>query len=217
MPKYTCLATMRIPRALLLGFFLSTPAGAQIMVEPSSTVGTRALQIETSLTHSRKETLRSWSTPTLVRLGIGEALELRAESDLWVREASGANTHTGVADLSVGLKWTATVGQPGLSLLLHTNLPTGSHQWQREGVHPSLRGILEWNLAAGAHLGIMPGVERSGMVDGVETTGFLGLALGKGWGKRFRTFLELELYHIAGSGTGGNTGNWNAGGTYLLG
>ena len=125
---------MPIPRALLLGFFFSAPAGAQIIVESSATVGASALQIETSLAHSRNGALRSWSTPTLVRIGIGEVLELRAESDFWVREASGANTHTGVADLFVGLKWAATVGQagmPGLGLLLHTNLPTGSRQWRR--------------------------------------------------------------------------------------
>lgn len=155
-----------------------------------------------------------------MRFGIGEALEGRAESDLWVRQASGGKAQTGIADFSVGLKWEATEGgdrRPGLAFLLHTHLPTGSGTWRGDGVRPSLRGVVEWDLPAGANLGVMPGVERAVGVDGVETTGLLAVVLGKGWGNRFGAFIELALERIAGSGEGGNTGSWNAGGTYLMG
>lgn len=216
MPKYTRPAALL--GASLQALLCPAPAGAQIFVEPASTVGASALQLESGLVHSRDGALRSWITPSLVSLGIGNALELRAESDLWVRESSRGEAEEGIADLSVGFKWAATEsrsGRPGLAFLVNALLPTGSRQRRGDGLRPSLRGSVEWKLPAGARLTVMPGVERSTGVDGAETTGLLGVALGKGWGNRFSAFMEVALEQL--SGGNGSTASWTAGSTYLLG
>lgn len=82
-------------------------------VESSAVVGKGRLQVETSVAVDRssangeRETV--WSTPTLLRVGVSDTIELRVESDGVVRRrtsapGSPAATERGYADLSLGMK-----------------------------------------------------------------------------------------------------------------
>lgn len=212
-------------RALLLALALVPGLPAQIVtdrpdfVESSRTVGRGALQIETSVAHERDGDARAYATPTLLRVGVADRLELRAESDLFVREREGGVAQSGLADLSVGAKWAALEGGaalPATALLLHADLPSGSTGFRGEGVRPSLRAVLEWELSERVSLGMMPGVARADGPAGVHTAGIYGIVLGRSWTDRFRTFVELALEHVADSADGGTVGTWNAGTAWLL-
>lgn len=83
-------------------------------VESSDVVGAGRFQIETSVAFERskvdgtREKLRA--TPTLLRIGIGDTLEARIETDgaLYLRstDETGLTTRDrGRADIALGLKW----------------------------------------------------------------------------------------------------------------
>ena len=84
-------------------------------VESSDVVGAGHIQIETGFSSERNNAdgirSRTRSTPTLVRLGVSENLELRIETDGHIRsqerdQASGlTQRERGFADASLGLKW----------------------------------------------------------------------------------------------------------------
>jgi hypothetical protein len=210
---------------LALAIVTSTSARAQIatdrpdFVESSATVGAGRVQIETSVALARDGGLRSWSTPSLVRVGIGDRLELRAESDLLVHDRSGGASSSGLADLSLGAKWAAADdagGGPGVAILVHADLPTGSQEWRGEGVRPSVRAVLEQELPNDFAVGLMPGVLANRGVGGHYAAGILGVVLGRSWTDRFRSFVELGLEQIARERDGGTMGSWNVGGALLL-
>lgn len=108
-------------------------------VESSNVVGFQRFQVETSIavdrSRSAAERERVVSTPTLLRYGIGDALELLAESDGRIsshnRTLPGgeAERATGYADAALGLKWhvaDAAGASPSLGVLLHIDTPSGS-------------------------------------------------------------------------------------------
>jgi hypothetical protein len=210
---------------VVLAILTSTPARAQIatdrpdFVESGATVGAGRIQLETSVALARDGELRSWSTPSLVRVGVGRRLELRAESDLLVHDRSGGASTSGVGDVSLGAKWAAADdagGGPAVAILVHADLPTGSEEWRGEGVRPSLRVVLEQELPNDFGVGLMPGVlvDRAG--DGRYAAGILGVVLGRSWTDRFRSFVELGLEQIARARDGGTVGSWNVGSALLL-
>ena len=215
-----------IGRTLLaLAILTFAPARAQIatdrpdFVESSATVGAGRIQLETSAALTRDGELRSWSTPSLVRVGIGDRFELRAESDLLVHDRSGGTSTSGVADLSLGAKWAAAddAGDgPGVAILVHADLPTGSEEWRGEGVRPSVRAVLEQELPHDFAVGLMPGVLVDRGVEGHYTAGILGVVLGRIWTDRLRSFVELGLEQIARERDGGTMGSWNVGSALLL-
>ncbi|MFS2016339.1 transporter [Massilia sp. CT11-108] len=103
------------------------------VVESSQVVGKGRLQLETSLQWERDRTdgatVRTLTMPTLLRIGLGETMELRFETDGRTIEHAGGATMAGYADTSVGIKW-HTADQdgatPSLGWLLHADLPGGS-------------------------------------------------------------------------------------------
>ena len=199
-------------------------------VESSSTVGQGNIQIEASIAFSETEILgaevQSWTTPTLLRVGIADAWELRLESDWFTRstlkggEQAAELTTEGVSDFAVGVKWAPYApeagGGPAIATLLHADLPTGSDDFRGEGTRPSLRVVAEWALAGGWGLGFMPGILYDRHDDGRFVSGIFGAVVGKGLTDSLRVFVEIALEQIAEDQHGGNVGFVNFGGTFLL-
>lgn len=199
-------------------------------VESSDVVGAGRLQIETSYARERstrdgsRESLSS--TPTLLRIGISETLELRAESEGYLHSnlrsfPSGyEDSHGGYADISIGAKWhllDATETAPSLGLLAHIDLDTGTRPFRAKGKGGSLRLTAEWELADDLALGLMPGVNWQ--VDELGQryqSASLGLALGKEWSDQLRTFIEYAAPQIAAARHGGTQHTLDVGAAYLL-
>ena len=125
-------------------------------VESSNVVGKDRLQVETSLLLERNRSGgardRTASTPTLLRYGIGETFELRAETDGRIvnhhTDGGGRSTQAGYADTSLGLKWhamDAAGSLPSVGVLLHADLDSGSRAFRGQGLRPSLRVVGEWD------------------------------------------------------------------------
>ena len=205
-------------------------------VEASEVVGKGRVQLETGLLSERARgddgegRERTLSTPTLLRIGIHDALELRIESEgrtvrhIRDAETGGRRTLAGYADTSVGLSWhlaDASGSLPSIGALVDAELPTGSQRLRGEGVRPMLRLVGEWDLAGGVQLGVMPGiaVEREGKDghgEGRYSYGLFGVAVEKRLGERLSGFAELALPQIASGRHGGTQASAGIGLAYLL-
>lgn len=199
-------------------------------VESSLVVGKGRLQIETSLLLERDRQpqgrARSVSTPTLLRIGVSETLELRAETDGRIRarqpDAAGGATRRalGYADTALGLKWHALDAQgnrPSVGVLLHADLDSGSRAFRGDGVRPSLRVAAEWDLPRDWSLGVMPGIGQERDEDGRRYRyGSLGVVLGKELREGLRGFVELALPQIARASHGGTQASIDLGAAWLL-
>lgn len=189
-------------------------------VESSATVGRRTLQVETSVAFTRAEGADEWSTPTLLRLGLGPVWELRLEGPGYLH-TRGPLGEAGLGDLSAGVKLHALAPGPGalpsIGILLHADLPTGSRGVSQRGVRPSLRVVGEWTLDPRLALGVMAGLRSDRAGSARFTSGILGVVLGQSWSETFRTFTELALPQIAGDAKGGVVGLANVGAALLLG
>lgn len=221
------LRTRSAPRAgvpLLVLAVASAPCAGQIatdrpdFVESSSTVGAGVVQLETSVAMERAAGVDAWSTPTLVRIGLGSVWELRLETAGYRREGDPID-RSGVADAAIGVKWHLGDGGetgPSTALLLHIDMPTGSSDFRQDGVRPSFRGVAEWGLSDLLSFGAMAGVRSDRSGPDRFTSGILAGVLGWGWTDTFRTYTELALARIAGQEHGGTMATANLGGTLLL-
>jgi len=196
-------------------------------VESSQTVGAGYWQIESSVAFDRDDESgirgESWSTPTLLRVGIGDRWEARFETDGWIesriREAGGRENSSGIADLAVGLKYALGDPQgagPAQAWLLHFDLPSGDREFRGEGVRPSLRWVGEWALPNEWSMGVMPGLIREDNGEDTFVAGIFGAVVGKSWSPNFRSFLELALPQIADSKYGGTEAYLDLGSAWLL-
>jgi hypothetical protein len=197
-------------------------------VESSQVVGKGRFQLETSVQwerdrHADPQT-RTLSTPTLLRIGIGESTELRIETDgRNIVRTSGEGTVAGYADTALGLKWHLAdqqgegFGAPSLGVLLHADLPSGSSNFRGHGVRPSLRLAAEWDLAGGYSFGVMPGLAQERDDDGRRYGyGILAATFGKEFNERVRGFVELAAPQIARAGHGGTQASFDTGLAYLV-
>jgi hypothetical protein len=196
-------------------------------VESSDVVGKGRMQVETSIARDRTkgdgDTETLWATPTLLRFGIGETIELRIESDGALRQRSSLAGHAqvterGYADTSLGMKWHAmdAVGNlPSVGVLLHADLSTGSAAFRGEGPRPTARVVAEWDLPHDLSLGIMPGIGHE-KDNGGTTFAIFGLVVGKSLSDRLRGFVEVSSPHIARATHGGTEANLSVGAAYLL-
>lgn len=196
-------------------------------VESSAVVGKGRLQVESSVEVERngsddeRETV--WSTPTLLRFGVTDSIELRVESDGALRQRTSAPgstgaTERGYADLSVGMKWHAMDARdqlPSVAVLLHADLSTGSAAFRDEGTRPSARVVAEWELANDLSLGVMPGIGYEKQHGG-NMFGILGVVVGKSWSDQLRSIVEVSSPHIARSANGGTEASLTVGSAYLV-
>lgn len=211
-----------IPATLLLAATQTCLADEPIstdrpdFVESAMTVGAGHWQIETSTAVDHDNGRDIFTTPTLLRIGLGSRLELRAETDGWSHES-----HTsGMGDIAAGLKLNTADGSnggPAMGWLLHADLPTGSNDFRGHGVRPSLRFVAEWELPGSWSAGVMPGVVRQDDGTGHDYfAGILGVVFGYGWNDQFRSFAELALPQIASSDNGGTEASFDFGSAWLI-
>lgn len=200
-------------------------------VESSDVVGAGRFQIETSVAFERskvdgtREKLRS--TPTLLRIGLGDILEARVETDgalsLRSTDENGLTTRDrGRADVSLGLKWhmqdgDEATGRPGIGWLAHVDTDSGSRAFRGKGWRPSLRMVAEWDLPGGHSVGVMPGVfvERD-EAGSRYVGGIAAVVLGKSFTERLRGFVELSGQQLTSGRHGGNVVTGDVGVAYLL-
>jgi len=199
-------------------------------VESSQVVGKGRLQLETSVQWDRLRgddgQAHTLSTPTLLRIGVGESTELRIETDgrnvVHVRTTDdGARTvSAGYADTAIGVKWHIKDGQdqqPSLGVLLHADLPSGSRTMRGHGLRPSLRLAAEWDLPQDLSFGVMPGLAVDSDDNGARYGyGILAATLGKEFNERVRGFVELAAPQIARASHGGTQASFDTGLTYLV-
>lgn len=198
-------------------------------VESSKVVGLGHFQIETSVLAERARSeamrIRTLSTPTLLRYGVSDTVELRLETDGRIVERTSApgatrSTAAGYADTALGVKWHVldeAAGMPSVGVLLHADLASGSNGFKGEGVRPSLRAALEWDLAHDFSLGLMPGVGVERNDAGARYRyGILGLVLGKELTPQTRAFVELAAPKIARAVDGGTVSSFDTGAAWLL-
>src|SRR4051794_5657264 len=142
-------------------------------VESSMVVDRGHWQLETSFASQLDKDaagtrVRALTTPTLLRFGVRERLELRVETDGWTRvttqpAGAAAARETGFSDVSLGVKWHQQDGdeashRPSIAWLVHADIDSGSGAFRGQGVRPSLRMVAEWELPHDWSLGVMPGV-----------------------------------------------------------
>ena len=198
-------------------------------VESSQVVGKGRLQLETSVQWDRlrgDSRERSLTTPTLLRIGVGESTELRFETDgRSVAHADDPDKGTrrvsaGYADTAIGVKWhlkDQQDSQPSMGVLLHADLPSGSRGLRGHGVRPSLRLAAEWDLPQDMSFGVMPGVALESDENGARYGyGILAATLGKEFNDRLRGFVELAAPQIARAVRGGTQASFDTGLTYLI-
>jgi hypothetical protein len=200
------------------------------LVETSEVVGKGRVQVETGLLVERErsadEHARTYTTPTLLRVGLSDSVELRLESEGRTIEhsrdkASGErSTIAGFADTAIGFSWHVLDAQgmrPSMAVLASADLPTGSKRVRGEGVRPSLRVVGEWDLPGELQLGVMPGLAVENKDEsGRYTYGIFGVVLEKAFSERLHAFSGLALPQIARSRHGGTQASVDIGAAYFL-
>lgn len=197
-------------------------------VESSATVGAGRWQLETSAAWERDRvdgaTTTTWSTPTLLRVGLGEQWELRFETDGWqharLLDGGAAANASGMGDLALGVKYhIAHAGPAGASMawLLHADLASGATRFAGHGVRPSLRLAAEWDLPHDDGLGVMAGVVHDSDDAGRRfDAGILAVTFGHAWTPRLRGFVEVAGQQLAARAHGGDIVTFDTGATWRL-
>lgn len=198
-------------------------------VESSEVVGNARFQYEAELTQERDRRIPSsrttTATPTLLKYGITDTVELRVQTEGYIRvadERAGVSDspRTGLGDTALGLKWhsqdrDASTGKPAISWILHFDTPSGTNGFEGQGIRPSLRSVVTWDLPHDLSLGVMPGIKYDG--EGRRfTSAIFGTVLNKRISDKFRAFVELSAPQLARSQNGGTLASWDVGAARLL-
>jgi hypothetical protein len=194
-------------------------------VESSDVVGRGVAQIETGLNYERDTqtdiATRTYTTPTLLRFGVGRDLELRLETDGRISRNTSSETQTGFADLSVGVKWRVADSdrgrqQPSVAVLLHADVASGSSAFRGVGMRPSLRATAEWDIGATGSLGVMPGVVYDQSDEHRFLSGIFAVTASRQLIGRLRGFMEVAGRQFAHAEDGGTILTYDTGLSYLL-
>ena len=196
-------------------------------VESSEGVGKGRFQFEAHVVRERGTRAGHdrtiYSTPTLLRFGVSKTIEARVETDGGMRTtAGGETTVSGRADTALGLKWHSQdraydTYTPAIAWIIHFEMPSGTKEFRGEGVRPSLRSVITWDLPHDLALGVMPGFRYDTTAEGHRyLSGILGVVLNKRWSESFRTFIESASSQIARGRNGGVISYWDIGAAYLL-
>lgn len=201
-------------------------------VESSNTVGKGRFQLETSIAYefdkNNSARSRTFSTPTLLRLGVSDDWEFRFETDGRLNQQTddlstrSTERVSGYADFSLGLKWHQADGDektfsPSIGWLFHLDMPAGSKSFLSQMVRPSLRYVAEWELANDFSIGIMPGLIYDVNDDRDRYwAGILGLVVGKSFTEKFRGFVEFGGQSITTKKNGGSQLTFDIGVAYLV-
>jgi hypothetical protein len=200
------------------------------LVETSEVVGKGRVQLESGFLVERERSAdeheRTYSMPTLLRVGLSDTVELRIESEGRTVQhrrdkASGERaTFAGHADTAIGFNWhllDAGGMRPSMSVLVDAELPTGSARLRGEGVRPGLRVVSEWELPGEFELGVMPGLAVENRDEsGRYNYGIFGIVLEKGFSERLHGFVEVALPQIARSRHGGTQARFDVGASWFV-
>jgi Putative MetA-pathway of phenol degradation len=191
-------------------------------VESSEAVPKGHFQYEVDMTSVRNRRsaaqITRFSTPTLLRYGVADNIEIRIAPEPYVRQ----NGKSGVGDTAFGMKWhsqdrDALLGKPAVSWILHVDTPSGSNQFKGNGNRPSLRSVITWDLPHDLDLGLMPGIKYDTDEDGHRFTSVIfGAVLNKRINDRLRAFVEWSGSQIAPARYGGVLASWDLGAAYLV-
>jgi hypothetical protein len=201
-------------------------------VESSEVVGQGRFQFEADVVaerdrrHSTRRT--TLGTPTLLRFGVTDTVELRLETEGGIRmldataNGGAGATSNGTGNTAFGIKWHTLdrdrlTRTPAISWILQIEAPTGSGDFKGSGVTPSLRSVITWDLPHDLALGLMPGLQYSAGGDGHRfVSGIVGIVLNKQWTETLRTFVENSAPQVARAMDGGVVMAWDVGAAYLL-
>jgi hypothetical protein len=204
------------------------------VAESSQVVGARRVQLEAGLQWDRQRDpdvhVRTLTTPTLLRIGLSDALELRLETEgRTIAHASDPATgeHTvdaGWADSLAGVKWHIADQdgmRPSIGLIAEVALPTGSRALRGTGFRPVLSLPADWELGNEWSFTLMPGVgrdsdEENGGTGARYTYGVFAAALGTAFSERLHGFAELAAPRIARAAHGGTQAVADAGVSWLV-
>jgi hypothetical protein len=171
---------------------------------------------------------RTLATPTLLRLGVTDNVELQLETDGRVRTretdlATQTTVHAhGYADTAVAIKWqthegNADKGEPGIGWVLQATTPSGSRAFRGRGVRPAVIGAFEWDLPNDMELGANAGLAYDTINDGARFfSGTLGAGLSKHLTDRLTIAAEIVAQQLARKKYGGDIAIADVGTTYLL-
>jgi hypothetical protein len=199
-------------------------------VESSEVVGEARFQYEANVMserdHRNSSRVTRTSTPILLKYGITDAVEIRLESEGYIRTTGDSgNTvirSTGTGDTALGVKWhsqdrDAAAGTPAVSWILHLEGPSGADGLRGHGIRPSLRSVMTWEFPYDLTLGLMPGIKYDAGEDSHRfTSGILGAVLNKRLTEKSRAFFEASATQLARGRDGGALADWNVGAAYLL-
>jgi hypothetical protein len=199
------------------------------VVESSEVVGKGHFQIETSYAVEReaKDSPRSrtHATPTLVRIGVSDSVELRLETDGLTRvntwEDGQKTSQRGTSDTAFGLKWHVRTPAdnetgPSMAWLFHVDAPTGTREFRGHGLRPSARLVAEWDFGTWS-LGVMPGVyaDRNELKERY-IGGIFAVVVGTSLADRLRGFVEFSGQQLTTPKNGGNVVALDGGLAYLI-
>jgi hypothetical protein len=158
------------------------------------------------------------STPALLKYGFAKDFEIRLDTNGYMQQ----NEVSGWGDTALGIKWhsqdrDSAQGIPAVSWLLHIDVPSGNDPFKGNGLRPSLRSVITWDLPQDFALGLMPGLKVDTGSDGHRFNSFIfGAVLNKRLNETMRIFVELAIPQIASSSDGGLVASWDIGAAYLL-
>jgi hypothetical protein len=169
-----------------------------------------------------------WQVPgTLVRVGLGDRVELRLGWDGWLEEEievgrAGA-TEDGFGDASIGAKVRLRDGgglSPTISLIASSSVPAGEEPFSSDRFDPAFRLTVSHDLDGGIGLGYNVGLETASepKVEGGSTTlasAIYTLSAGFPAGERGGFFVEL-FGEVPTSAEGGPAHLFDAGVTWLM-
>ncbi len=174
------------------------------LTEGSSVVKAGRFQIETSALFEVDEEgtdTEQLLTPTLLRYGVSEGIELRMESDGFSRVTTNGPTSdeetAGYSPIDLGVKYRLrqegkSWSKPALSFLGNVTVPSGSGAFGLDRGAGEARFLMDWTLTEkwglGANLGAGRDVddENDSYIFGIAT-----LALAREWTDRLGTFWEI--------------------------
>jgi hypothetical protein len=221
------------PAFALVAFALAAPGLARAddegdmttdrpdFVESSDVVA--HVQVETGFEsaldkHEGRQT-RTLTTPTLVRIGLSRAFELRLETDGFTDATTtdGARMQAqGMSDISLGLKWRVQDGEEdgpaSVAWLGDVEMPSGSPAFRGDGWRPSVRMVAEWTFRDEWSVGFMPGLKLDRTADGhAFANGLAAVVVGNGFAPHWDAFVELAAQQIAAQRYGGNIVTFDTG------
>jgi Putative MetA-pathway of phenol degradation len=182
MPHSRCVRALLPGIALALAASVAHAASAEDVVRPidpdrpdvtngTATVGRGVFQIETGFEYSRTSvggspTQKEFSVPLVLRIGVLDRLEVRVESEPFVR-LRGDEDDTGYGDLKLGLKWgfyDVEEGdwRPAVGLLPFVKLPIADAPIGSERPDFGVTLLLSFNMPADFSLDANAGVSAIG-------------------------------------------------------